>query len=497
MNSLNKTKINLFVSLLSQAIILILGLIVPRIVLVNYGSDTNGLTSTISQVFTYLALLEAGISLSARNAFYKPIKENNKEDISFVASLAKKYYRKVSIIYFSVIIMFSLILPFVFKTKVPYFTIFVYILFEGLSSVVTFYFINTWTTFLKANGDSYIINIFSLISRVLCYGVKIILSLHSVNIAFIQIGYFLVSLIQLYIYYLYMNKKYGWIKYDINTADAKLPEKNANLISEVAWVVFSSTDMIVLSIFVSTKLSSVYSVYNMVFIALNGLLNSVYSSVNYHLGLEYNSGDINKYIKIHDAFMSMFVGCISLLMSICYFLIIPFVKLYTRDVTDINYIYAFLPLLFCLIQMLSWSRYVTGNLIGISFRQRKAVKVNITEAVINLSLSIILVRFLGIEGVVLATVIALPIKVIYCTYVSDAIILNRKVYKTVSILGVNYLLFFVCVVFQRFINFNISNYFSFVVYGAIFTIILTIIFALFNVVVNKDVIKMIKYIKRQ
>ena len=102
MNSLNKTKINLFVSLLSQAIILILGLIVPRIVLVNYGSDTNGLTSTISQVFTYLALLEAGISLSARNAFYKPIKENNKEDISFVASLAKKYYRKVSIIYFSV-----------------------------------------------------------------------------------------------------------------------------------------------------------------------------------------------------------------------------------------------------------------------------------------------------------------------------------------------------------------------------------------------------------
>ena len=193
MNSLNKTKINLFVSLLSQAIILILGLIVPRIVLVNYGSDTNGLTSTISQVFTYLALLEAGISLSARNAFYKPIKENNKEDISFVASLAKKYYRKVSIIYFSVIIMFSLILPFVFKTKVPYFTIFVYILFEGLSSVVTFYFINTWTTFLKANGDSYIINIFSLISRVLCYGVKIILSLHSVNIAFIQIGYFLAS----------------------------------------------------------------------------------------------------------------------------------------------------------------------------------------------------------------------------------------------------------------------------------------------------------------
>lgn len=497
MNEKKKTLTNLTVGVVTQLIVIALGLIVPRIVLVNYGSDTNGLINTIGQIFTYMALLEAGISVSARNAFYKPIKEKDRDDISFVASLARKYYKRVSLVYLLTVILLSFLLPFILKTSVPYWTICIYTLFEGLTSVVTFYFINTWITFLRAKGCSYIINIFSLISRILCYGVKMALSLRSVNIAFIQFGYFVVSLIQLVLYYLYMKNKFGWINYNVDTGDAILPDKNANLISEIAWVVFSSTDMIVLSIFVSTSASSVYSIYNMVFVALQGLLNSVYSSINYHLGLEYNSGNIDRYIKLHDSFMSVFVGSISILMSVCYFLIIPFVNLYTSGVNDTNHIYDFLPLLFCLVQILSWSRYVTGNLIGISFRQKPAVKVNIAEAMINLLLSLILVWKMGIEGVLSATVVALPLKVIYCTYISDIVILKRKPMKTVSILGINYFLFFVYVLLYRFINIKISNYFQFFVSGLFITLFVGISFILANLLVNQDAIEMIKSIKHR
>ena len=116
MTEKGKTTINLITSISSQIIILILGLIIPRIVLLNYGSDINGLINTIGQIFTYLALLEAGISVSARNAFYKPIKENDRQNISFVASLAKSYYKKVSITYLLVVIIISLIFPLILKT---------------------------------------------------------------------------------------------------------------------------------------------------------------------------------------------------------------------------------------------------------------------------------------------------------------------------------------------------------------------------------------------
>ena len=105
---MNKKAIkNFVVGLLSQVIILILGLIVPRIILTHYGSDTNGLMNTITQIFTYMALLEAGISQASRNALYKHIINDNRDEISVVMSASRRYYRKISYIYLAKIPLLS------------------------------------------------------------------------------------------------------------------------------------------------------------------------------------------------------------------------------------------------------------------------------------------------------------------------------------------------------------------------------------------------------
>ena len=60
-NEKNKRVVlNVASGLLNQAITIAFGLIIPRLYLVNFGSDVNGLTSTIKNIFAYLALLEAG-----------------------------------------------------------------------------------------------------------------------------------------------------------------------------------------------------------------------------------------------------------------------------------------------------------------------------------------------------------------------------------------------------------------------------------------------------
>lgn len=59
---------NIIVGFGGQLITIILGLVIPRIFIKSYGSDVNGLLSTITQIFTYMALLEAGIGQAARNA---------------------------------------------------------------------------------------------------------------------------------------------------------------------------------------------------------------------------------------------------------------------------------------------------------------------------------------------------------------------------------------------------------------------------------------------
>ena len=42
----------------TQIIILALGIIVPRLILVGYGSETNGLLNTVTQIYSYVAFIK-------------------------------------------------------------------------------------------------------------------------------------------------------------------------------------------------------------------------------------------------------------------------------------------------------------------------------------------------------------------------------------------------------------------------------------------------------
>lgn len=479
-----------------QLIAIVLGIIVPRFFITSYGSDVNGLLSTISQIFTYMALLEAGIGQAARNLLYKPFQEKDKDGISKVASIAKAYFRRFTIIYGIGVITLALTLPFVLKTNVDNVTIALIVLFEGMSGVVSFYFIQTSSIIIGVDGKNYINNTISLVNKITGYAVKIIMAALGLNIVLLQFVFFLVAVAKVFFYQIYFKRNYGWIEFKKTARGIKLKDRNSYIITEICWTIFSSTDMIVLSTFVSTQLSSVYGIYNMVFANISLLLNSVYSSVTYLLGQTYHESR-NKYIKLHDTFNSVFFGLITALMIVCYLLTIPFVSLYTRGVTDTNYIYTSLPLMFCLVQLLSWSRYVAGNLVGVAGRIRKAVWVNVLEAVINLTCSIIFVQKFGIVGVLFATVIALPVKLIYCNYVGDKIILNRSCRNTIKIFGVNFVLFFVVVLIQPYIHIGINSYYSFAIWGISLSILITSIIMGVNMLVNPDMLNIVKTVLKR
>lgn len=487
----NLVKINFIVGLFSQIAILALGLIVPKLILNSYGSDTNGLTSTITQVFAYIALLQAGISASTRNVLYKPIQEDDREEISRWMTVSRKYYRRISYIYMVIIVLFSFGLPFLLKTNVSYWTVFFYVFFEGMVSVVELYFIGCWNCLLYSTGKTYVINTIAFGTKILCYCLKILLAVFCVNIAFIQVGYFLLSLIQLAIYAVYMKRTYSWVNYNQPCANEKLPDKNAYIVSEICSTIFSSTDMIVLSIFVSTSLSSVYAVYNMVFVALNSLVMAIFNALSYSLGQTYHK-DIDEYRKLHDSFNSFFIGLMTVFMSVSVLLIGSFVNLYTKGVNDINYHYALLPICFCLIQLFSWGRFVSGFAIGVAGYQKKVVWVNVVEAAINITLSIGFVIGFGIVGVVLATVIALPLKLFYMNFFVERGLLKRRGTKFGLTFFLDLLIFLVCFFVSYFVEIPIDSYFAFIGFGFAFTALLGSIVFVVNFCVNKNMFYLLR-----
>lgn len=474
-----------------QLIVIILGIIIPRIMISKYGSDINGLVATTTQIFSYLALLEAGIGQSARIALYKPISENDRDSISEVFVSAEAYFHRITVYYAVGVIVLSIISPFIIKSNVSYITIFLVMVFEGFSSVFSFYFIQTPSILLSADGKGYINNYINLANKIVGYIVKILLASAGMNIVLLQATFFLITICKVIFYRIYLKKKYNWVNHDKIVNFSLLKDKNSYLVTEIAWTIFSSTDMIVLSIFVSTKLSSVYSIYNLIYANINLLMNAVGGSILYILGQIYHR-NISEYESVHDAMNGFFIGGMTIMLSVSYMLTIPFIKLYTRGVVDVEYIYPQLPLMYAIIQMLSWSRYVNGNLTALSGFAKSTSYISLLEAITNVLLSVILVQKYGISGVLFATVIALPIKVIWCIYISDKKVLRRSYSNTIKVFFPNYIFFFIIAFINKYISLNVTSYIELAIMGIVSILIIGTLNVIMNICINNKILTIIK-----
>ena len=58
---------------LMQIVAMISGFVIPKIMLIFYGSEINGIVTSITQLISYLILLEAGLSGATVFSLYKPI----------------------------------------------------------------------------------------------------------------------------------------------------------------------------------------------------------------------------------------------------------------------------------------------------------------------------------------------------------------------------------------------------------------------------------------
>ena len=65
--------LNIACTALCQLMTLISGLIVPRLILSTFGSEANGLVSSLTQFLNYISLVEGGIGSVVLTALYSPL----------------------------------------------------------------------------------------------------------------------------------------------------------------------------------------------------------------------------------------------------------------------------------------------------------------------------------------------------------------------------------------------------------------------------------------
>ena len=107
----NTLRLNTLMSLALQLTTVICGFIVPWLILQNYGSDVNGVVSSINQFLQVIALLELGVGAVIQTAFYKPLAYKNNESVSAIYKSGSKFFRKIALILAVYVLVLIVIYP--------------------------------------------------------------------------------------------------------------------------------------------------------------------------------------------------------------------------------------------------------------------------------------------------------------------------------------------------------------------------------------------------
>src|SRR3954452_9681446 len=97
MRTTNSVK-NISIGIISQIVIVLLGLISRKVFLDSLGIEYLGIDGLLTNVIAIMALVESGIGMSIVYNLYKPLAENNKNKVIALIQLYKKAYGVLAII---------------------------------------------------------------------------------------------------------------------------------------------------------------------------------------------------------------------------------------------------------------------------------------------------------------------------------------------------------------------------------------------------------------
>lgn len=419
---------NIITSFLGQIITLALGIIIPRLVLVNLGSESNGLMTSINTVLTYVALLEAGVGTASLMALYTPVALDDKQRINSILAATDSFYKRSGRWYFIAVVMMTVVFPLSIESTLPTWQIMAVTFLSGMPGVISYYFQGKYQILLRAEGKNYVLTNLNTIIHTATSIAKIVLLVSGCDIVMLQCMYMVFNLIQVIFIMLYMKKHYGWIDLHVKPDFEAIAQSKNVLVHQVSGLVFSNTDTLILTYCCGLKMVSVYSMYTTLFGIISTTIGN-FSGINFIMGQSYNT-DRQRFLRLLDTYEIFNMTLTFSLFCIANIFILPFMQLYTSGVSDISYIDKYLPYLFIAVQLLSNGRNSSSYVINYAGHFQQTQGRSIFESIINIVISLVCVFKFGIYGVLFGTIAALLYRTNDMIIYANKKILNRSPWKT-------------------------------------------------------------------
>ncbi len=484
MQAAKKGVFNVFYGLLGQIITICLGIVIPRLVLVSYGSEVNGLLNSANQIFVYFGLFEAGIGLASMQALYAPVANGEKENIQGILSATHQFYRKTGVLYALAVTALAFLYPLCVKTEISYWLVVGIILFGGMGNCINFLYQGKYKILMQAEGYTYVITNITTVINIASNIVKVVLLLRGGNVLTVQFAFFMMSILQMGIYYVYVHRHYGWLNLSVEPNTAVFSQTKATLIHQVSSMVFSNTDVLLLTLISQNlKIVSIYTMYNMIVTMVTTMIQQISSGFDFRLGQMYNT-DRDLYFVLHHIFEIVYLILVFTAMTVVYLCIYPFMRLYTMGVSDINYLNRWYPLLFVMVPLLTYGRTSVNNLIVYAGHFKKTQWRAVAESVINIVVSLVGIWKLGIFGALLGTIVASLYRTNDMIFYTYKHLIHRNPWTTYRRWAVCFIVFGIVVRCISIDNPAMTSYGTVILYGCIYGAVFATLYTVLEIIVN-------------
>lgn len=483
------TLFNTISNLMLQIITVISGFVIPKIILNYFGSEVNGLVSSLNQFLCYISLVEGGITGVLMANLYRPLYEKNKEKINSIMNAANYFYKKISLIFIIYSFILALIYPIIFKPNFSYIYIFSLTIILSISLFAQYCFSLTLRTLLSADKKIYIV----ALSQSAILIANIILSIISVkiypNIHFLKLITGILYLLQPLIYN-YFVKKYYSINKKTKPDKELLKSRWDGFAVNIAAFIHFSTDITILTLFTDLKIVSIYSVYALVTTGLRSIISSISSAITPTIGHLYAKGNKSELKEKFDLYEYIMFVIIYLIFSVASLLIVPFVMIYTKNISDTNYNQP----LFGILLIISEAIYlIKTSHLNLSYSANKFKDIAPScyiEAIINIVISVILVKKYGLIGVTIGTICGMTYRMIYHVYFTSKKLIERSqflfyskliLFTLITILGI-----IICKSLVSPIELTITNW---IYHGLIYTVVFLVLYFIMSLFFYRNEIK--------
>ena len=385
---------------------LVLPFAMRTIIMYELGVKYLGLNSLFTSILQVLNLAELGVGSAMVFSMYKPIAQEDSKTICALMRLYKVYYRAIGLVVFAAGMVLLPFIPKLIAGDVPDgINIYVLYLLNLMATVFTYWLFAYKNSILQAHQRQDVVSKVTIVTDTCKYILQI-----GTLFAFHNYYYYVCVLLLSQIFNNILTAIVSNKLYPQYQAEGKLPKESVKEInqkikdlftSKLGFTIVSSADTVVISAFLGLEALAIYQNYYYIINAVMGFVAIIYSSITAGVGNSMIVYDTEK--NYHDyrifTFLACWVSCFSGLFQ-------PFMKLWMGKDLLLPYPLVILLCVYFWVYEYIMMASVYKDAGGIWHEDRFRP---LLSGITNLVLNLLTVKFLGLYGIVLSTIVSMII----------------------------------------------------------------------------------------